>query len=109
MVVALGEEVARLVARVRALSPDRLRSRAGGSGGQSTAEVIQALADHLVALGRRAGSGAPAAAVLPEVGVHALADLLAVVAHDLLTAPGVAEVAAEGRRALRQARDQLER
>jgi hypothetical protein len=58
-------------------------------------QVAYALAVRLAELSRAAGSGAPADAVPPRLGDHALADQLGVLADDLLASPGVDAVAVE--------------
>lgn len=58
-------------------------------------EVAYALVVRLAELSRAAGSGAPADAVPPRLGDHALADQVGVLADDLLAAPGVDAVAIE--------------
>jgi hypothetical protein len=74
----------------------------------SRGDMAYALVVRLAELSRTAGSGAPAAAVPPRLGDHALADQLAVLADDLLAAPGVAEVALDALDAVVRCRSALD-
>jgi hypothetical protein len=71
-------------------------------------DVAYALVVRLAELSRSAGSGAPADAVPPRLGDHALADQIGVFADDLLAAPGVEAVAVEALDAVVRCRSALD-
>lgn len=99
----LGRELESLIHRLGGFSPTRWNSTAAAGG--TRAEVIWRLAQQLAAAGARAGTGAPATGrraltarsksdpLLVRPGDHALADVVAVLGHDLLRAPALGEVA----------------
>ena len=75
----LGAALATLDRRVRGYS-----ARAWGTGGRS--DVAFVLAGRLVELARAAGDPVPAAAAVPTVAEHGIADVLAVLGADLVAA-----------------------
>lgn len=105
----LARELESLIQRLAGFSPTRWSSTT--AGGATRAEVIWRFAEQLAAAGWRAGTGAPQPAApqpgapvpaarwdspdLPLVrpGDHALADVVAVLGHELLSAPAVDDVA----------------
>jgi hypothetical protein len=72
--------------------------------GRTRDDVLFTLVSDLAVLAARAGCGAPSSAVPPRLGAHALADQLAVVAGELIGAPGAADVAGEADASLAVAR-----
>jgi hypothetical protein len=71
-------------------------------------DVAYALVVRLAELSRAAGSGAPAGAIPPRLGDHALADQLGVLADEVLVAPGVDVVAIEALDAVVRCRSALD-
>jgi hypothetical protein len=110
----LVRDIDRLLGRMRAWSVSAWQ--ASPRPGVSRAERAARLARELAALGRRAGSGAPDSAELPRLADHALADQVAVLADDLLTAlrdptsrpDDWEDVAREARTAVLEARADLD-
>lgn len=76
-------------------------------GAAARAELLRALVLDLAALGVRAGTGQPPDAVPPDLGHHALADQLVVLAHELTTAPAAAAVLPEAIATVRTLRNHL--
>ena len=71
-------------------------------------DVAYALVLRLAELSRAAGSAAPANAIPPRLGDHALADQIGVLADELLAAPGVEAVAIEALDAVVRSRSALD-
>lgn len=82
----LQRDVRGLLDRVHGWPSSAWQARA--STGSTRAERMASLAVELADLGRRAGTGAPAGAVPPRLSDYALADQIAVLANDLVTALG---------------------
>jgi hypothetical protein len=101
-VAALALDLRRLHATVVHWSPTRWAART--ADGRTRDEVVFALVVDLAELGRRAGSGAPADARVPQLGAHALADQLVVLGSELVAAPDAHAVVARARDALEAAR-----
>ena len=78
----------RLVERLAGVTPSWFGARAAGSA-HSRSHLVRELVLELAELGRQAGSGAPAGAAPHPVGVHALADQVAVLARDIGAAPAL--------------------
>lgn len=110
----LRRELASLRHRVQDWTVTRWAARAEppeplDSGPSPTrGDVAYALVVRLAELSRVAGSGAPADAVPPRLGDHALADQIGVLADDLLAAPGVEAVAVEALDAVVRCRSALD-
>jgi hypothetical protein len=110
----LRRELASLRHRIQDWTVTRWRARAepseplDASPAPTRGEVAYALIVRLAELSYSAGSGAPADAVPPRLGDHALADQLGVLADDLLAAPGVDAVAIEALDAVVRARSALD-
>jgi hypothetical protein len=110
----LRRELASLRHRIQDWTVTRWRARAepieplDAAPSPTRGEVAYALVVRLAELSRSAGSGAPADAAPPRLGDHALADQLAVLADDLLAAPGVDAVAIEALDAVVRARSALD-
>lgn len=83
--------VQRLTERLAGANPGWYAARAGGRDGVGPrrVDVLRALVWTLAEFGREAENGAPAGAVPHDVGVHALADQITVLAADLASAPGL--------------------
>jgi hypothetical protein len=85
----LGRVADRLTERLSGVNPAWFRARVdrSGSSPDTRADALRQLVAVLAAIGREAGSGAPPGAVPHEVGAHALADQVRVLARDVLAAP----------------------
>jgi hypothetical protein len=81
------QSMQRLDARVRRWTPTRWA--AGGADGRARCDVAYELALSLALLARQAGNGAPATAP-PRTAPHAIADQLAVLGQEFVSAPEAA-------------------
>jgi hypothetical protein len=88
----LVDECRRLVDRLTSVNVGWFAARLG-DGLSTREERLHALVRVLADLGREAGTGAPAGASPRDVGVHALADQVTVLVHDILRAPDGARLA----------------
>jgi hypothetical protein len=101
-VETLAGDLRRLHRAAAQWAPGRWAGRA--ADGRSRADVLFGLVTDLAGFGGRAGWAGPPGVLPPRLGVHALADQLAVVGAELLAAPRVGEVAAEASAAVAAAR-----
>ena len=94
---AFARAVERLAERLAGVNPGWYAAGAGGRNGavKTRADVLRALVHALAQIGQQAGTGAPAGTVPRDVGVHALADQIKVLAADISAAPGLTEALLE--------------
>ena len=102
----LVDECRRLVDRLSSVNVGWFAARLG-DGLPTREERLRALVRVLTDLGRDAGTGAPAGASPRDVGVHALADQVTVLVHDIRRAPDGARLAGTATAAVTSCYDEL--
>jgi hypothetical protein len=103
---ALLEATGRLIDRLGGVSGSWFGARIA-DGSRTRAERLRELVLALAVLGRKAGNGAPDGMVPNAVGVHALADQVAVLVDEVRRGPDLSSVSGEATQTVRACYDDL--